>query len=149
MRLRDRQTDARQSDPYVLLCFAGDTKPSLVPVCIFLFWPHNLMVHQKDSMRWWENRMTSYSIEAQPSLMYSWKYVNYSITSYRYMYVILFRNQDIEVFFNSSKVHLKVVTWGVLLMCKPAPFRCAGLYNLLPIIWCSYFNKQTNSNMQF
>ena len=25
-RLTDRQTDTRQSDPYVPLCFAGDTK---------------------------------------------------------------------------------------------------------------------------
>ena len=34
-------------------------------------------------------------------------------------------------------------------MCKPAPLRCAGLHNLLPVIWCLYFNKLTKLNIQF
>ena len=31
-RRMDRQTDAGQSDPYVPLCFAGDTKKCMLPV---------------------------------------------------------------------------------------------------------------------
>ena len=34
-------------------------------------------------------------------------------------------------------------------MCKPAPLRCGGLHNLLPAIWCLYFNKLTKLNIQF
>ena len=34
-------------------------------------------------------------------------------------------------------------------MCKPAPLRCAGLHNLLPVIWRLYFNKLTKLNIQF
>ena len=29
------------------------------------------------------------------------------------------------------------------IMCKPAPLRCAGLHNLLPVIRRLYFNKLT------
>ena len=34
-------------------------------------------------------------------------------------------------------------------MRKPAPLRCAGLHNLLPVIWRLYFNKLTKLNIQF
>ena len=34
-------------------------------------------------------------------------------------------------------------------MRKPAPLRCAGLHNLLPVIWRLYFNKPTKLNIQF
>ena len=34
-------------------------------------------------------------------------------------------------------------------MCKPAPLRCAGLHNLLPVTWRLYFNKLTKLNIQF
>ena len=34
-------------------------------------------------------------------------------------------------------------------MRKPAPLRCAGLHNLLPVIWRLYFNNLTKLNIQF
>ena len=34
-------------------------------------------------------------------------------------------------------------------MHKPPPLRCAGLHNLLPVIWRLYFNKLTKLNIQF
>ena len=34
-------------------------------------------------------------------------------------------------------------------MRKPAPLRCAGLHNLLPVIRRLYFNKLTKLNIQF
>ena len=34
-------------------------------------------------------------------------------------------------------------------MRKPAPLRCAGLHNLLPVIWRLYFNKLKKLNIQF
>ena len=34
-------------------------------------------------------------------------------------------------------------------MRKPAPLRCAGLHNLLPVIWRLYFNRLTKLNIQF
>ena len=34
-------------------------------------------------------------------------------------------------------------------MRKPAPLRCAGLHNLLPVIWRLYFHKLTKLNIQF
>ena len=34
-------------------------------------------------------------------------------------------------------------------MRKPAPLRCAGLHNLLTVIWRLYFNKLTKLNIQF
>ena len=34
-------------------------------------------------------------------------------------------------------------------MCKPAPLRCAGLHNSLPVIGHLYFNKLTKLNIQF
>ena len=34
-------------------------------------------------------------------------------------------------------------------MRKPAPLRCAGLHNLLPVIWRLYFNKLIKLNIQF
>ena len=35
------------------------------------------------------------------------------------------------------------------IMCKPALLRCAGLHNLLPVIWRLYFNKLTKLIIQF
>ena len=34
-------------------------------------------------------------------------------------------------------------------MCKPATLRCAGLHNLLPVVWHLYFNKLPKLNIQF
>ena len=38
---------------------------------------------------------------------------------------------------------------GNQIMCKPALLRCAGLHNLLPVIWRLYLNKLTKLNIQF
>ena len=42
-RQTDRQTDDGQSDPYVSLCFAGDTKSSYAPKSFYLTLPFSVI----------------------------------------------------------------------------------------------------------